>query len=383
MRYLTAGESHGKGLTAILDGFPSLVPIDKAAVDAELRRRQLGYGRGGRQKIEKDGAEITAGLFGGVTLGSPIAFFIANRDYASWQEFTDPETGKIAEKALTAVRPGHADLAGLIKYDFTDARPILERASARETAARVGVGAFCKQLLSHLGITVASHIVKIGGVSANVQALPKDVNAAADADPVRCLEKAASQKMCAAIDEAKQKCDTLGGEAEILAFGVPVGLGSHTQHDCKLDALLCAELMGIQSVKCVQVGLGASVADLAGSEVHDELFPDGKRITRKTNRAGGIEGGMSNGEPIVLRVSFKPIPTLMQGLQTVDVRTGKAVKAAAERSDACAVPAAAVVAESAVAFVLANELLRVCGGDSLPKIREAVERLRARENGLL
>ena len=382
MRYLTAGESHGKGLTAILDGFPSLVPIDKAAVDAELRRRQLGYGRGGRQKIEKDGACITAGIFGGVSLGSPISFFIENRDYASWKEYTDPETGDYTKKALTAVRPGHADLAGLIKYGFSDARPILERASARETAARVGIGAFCKQLLGHLGITVASHVVKIGGVAARVQALPEQINAVADANPVRCLDQTASEKMCAAIDEAKQKGDTLGGEAEILAFGVPVGLGSHTQHDRKLDALLCAELMGIPSVKCVQVGAGARVADLAGSEVHDELFKSGKKIARNTNRAGGIEGGISNGEPIVLRVAFKPIPTLMQGLSTVDMQSGKAARAAAERSDTCAVPAAAVVAESAVAFVLANELLKVSGGDSLPQIREAVEALRKRGNVL-
>lgn len=380
MRYLTAGESHGKGLTAILDGFPSLVPVDKKEIDAELRRRQLGYGRGGRQKIERDEAEITAGVMGGITLGSPISFFIANRDYESWKAYTDPETGTLDRRALTAVRPGHADLAGMIKYGFSDARPVLERASARETAARVGVGAFCKQLLKAVGITVESHVTKIGGVAALVRTLPQSINAQADADPVRCLDKAASAKMCEKIDQAKQNGDTLGGEAEIVAFGMPAGVGSYTQYDRKLDAILCAQLMSIQSVKSVQVGQGVRLADFSGKAAHDEIFANGKRTERHTNRAGGIEGGMSNGEPIVLRVSFKPIPTLVQGLRTVDVKTGEQTVAAAERSDVCAVPAASVVAENCVAFALADALLSACGGSSLPQIRAAVGALRTREN---
>ena len=380
MRYMTAGESHGKGLTAILEGFPAGVPVNVDEVNKELRRRQAGYGRGGRMKIESDALDITAGVFGGVTLGSPIAFFIPNRDFAKWQPYTDPVTGQTEEKALMAVRPGHDDYTGCLKYGFTDARYVLERASARETAARVGVGAFCKQLLARLGITVHSHVVNICGEK-NLSPIgdASTVNERADRDPVRCLSAEASKRMVDKIDACMASGDTAGGEAEILIAGVPAGIGSYVQYDRKLDALLAEHLTSIQAVKSVSFGLGAHVADTYGSNVHDEMFPDGNGgVVRKTNRAGGIEGGMSNGETIVMRIAVKPIPTLMRGLCTVDIRTGKAVRSAPERSDYCAVPAAGVVAENVAAFVISNELLRVTGGDDLATIERRVRELRER-----
>ena len=380
MRYITAGESHGKGLTAILEGFPAGVPVSAEAVNAQLKRRQLGYGRGGRMKIESDEAQFTSGMFGGVSLGSPIAFFIGNRDYAKWQPYTDPVSGDLAPKRLTAVRPGHADYTGCVKYAFDDARKVLERASARETAARVGVGAICRVLLEKLGITIASHVTNIGGAVSNAHPLSADgVNEAADASEVRCLDTAAAKEMMAAIDRAMAAGDTAGGEVEVLISGVPAGVGSYVHYDRKLDAVLAMHFMSIQAVKSVSFGMGAQVANAFGSAVHDEMFPaEQGGITRRTNRAGGIEGGMSNGETITARLAVKPIPTLMRGLRTVDIATGKAVTAHPERSDYCAVPAAGVVAENAAAFALLDELIKVTGGDDYETIIGRVQELRQR-----
>lgn len=381
MRYITAGESHGKGLTAILEGFPAGVTVSADAVNAQLKRRQLGYGRGGRMKIESDEAQFTAGMFGGVSLGSPIAFFIENRDYAKWREFTDPVSGDPAPKRLTAVRPGHADYTGCVKYAFCDARKVLERASARETAARVGVGAICRILLENLGIAIASHVTNIGGVVSGSHPLSADgINAQADASEVRCLDMAAAKGMIAAIDKAMAAGDTVGGEVEILISGVPAGVGSYAHYDRKLDAVLAMHFTSIQAVKSVSFGMGAQVANAFGSAVHDEMFPaEQGGITRRTNRAGGIEGGMSNGETIAARLAVKPIPTLMRGLQTVDIATGKAVTAHPERSDYCAVPAAGVVAENVAAFALLNELLKVTGGDDYDTIARRVQEMRERK----
>jgi len=338
MRYLTAGESHGKALVGILEGMPAHVKISIDKINEQLTRRQQGYGRGGRMAIENDTAEILSGIRGGITLGSPIAVIINNRDYDNWRGIMCPVTGDWNKKPLTAVRPGHADLPGCIKYGFDDARNVLERASARETAMRVAIGAICRQYLEQYRIEVKSRIVSIGGVSGD--------------DEIK-----------AAIDKAKTEGDTLGGIVEVVIKGAPIGLGSHVHYDRKLDAVMAMHLMSIQSVKAVEVGLGAESAVKKGSEVHDEIENRGQRIEdrefkRKSNNAGGIEGGMSNGEDIVIRVSFKPIPTLMKGLDTVDIKTGEQTKAAPERSDICAVEAGAVVAENAAAFVIADMLER-------------------------
>lgn len=380
MRYLTAGESHGKGLTVILEGFPSNVPVRLREIDAQLKRRQMGYGRGGRMAIESDTATVTAGLFGGKTNGAPIAMYIQNRDHEKWQAFTDPETGDVNAKAVTAVRPGHADHTGCVKYGFDNARWVLERASARETAARVAAGAVCRQLLAQLGVTIASHVQSIGGQYGNVRPLsPEGVNEKADADPVRCLDPEASQRMRAVIDECKKTGDTAGGNVTVLIGGLPAGIGSYVQYDRKLDAVLAMHFMSIQAVKSVSFGMGQAVADTLGKNVHDEMFVNETGgVYRKTNRAGGIEGGMSNGETIVANLSVKPIPTLMCGLNTVDIATHKQVTAHPERSDYCAVPAAGVVAENVAAFAVLDELLKVTGGDDFDTIKRRVEELRQR-----
>lgn len=345
MRLLTAGESHGKSLAGIIEGLPAGATIDIGRVDADLARRQQGYGRGGRMKIETDRAEILSGVIGGRTIASPLSFLVKNKDYENWTEFMSPEDGDVSGRPLTAVRPGHADLTGIIKYGFgANARPVLERASARETAVRVAAGAICKQVLEPLGIVVKSRVLSIGG----------------ETDP---------EAMHAAIREARLGGDTLGGEAEIVVSGMPIGVGSYVQFDRKLDAVLAMHLMSIQSVKAVGVGLGAAFAALPGSKAHDEIFKSG----RKTNRAGGIEGGMSNGEDIVLRVTFKPIPTLMKGLNTVDVKTGEPARAASERSDTCAVEAATVVAECVAAFAILSEVLSTFGGDTVDELKSRVD----------
>ena len=380
MQYLTAGESHGAGLTAILEGFPSNVPLSDADINAQLKRRQQGYGRGGRMKIESDAVHILSGMLGGKTIGSPIALFIENRDFAKWKEYTHPVHGNPAPKALTAVRPGHADRTGCVKYDFADARMVLERASARETAARVAVGAVCRRLLEMLGIRIASHVTNIGGAKSDMHPLTAaDVNEQADKSAVRTLCARAEKEMIAAIDSAMQTGDTVGGEVELLIDGVPAGVGSYVHYDRKLDAVLAGHLMSVQAVKSVSFGLGEHAACVRGSQMHDQMYPlPSGGIERRTNRAGGIEGGMSNGETIVSRIVVKPIPTLMQGLQTVDIATMQAVTAHPERSDYCAVPAAGVVAENVAAFAVLNELLKVTGGDDFHTVARRVAEMRQR-----
>jgi chorismate synthase len=378
-RFTTAGESHGPALAAVVEGVPAGVPVAAEGIDAELRRRQGGYGRGGRMRIESDRAEILSGVRHGETLGSPVTLLVRNRDWENWTAAMSPapvEDGgdDAAMRRVFFPRPGHADLVGALKYDRADARDILERASARETAARVAAGAVAKRLLAEVGITVGSHVVSLGGVVARVpEALPDDLNAASDPSPVRCLDPEAEGRMIDAIDAAKGAGDTLGGVVEVVARGVPAGLGSHVSWDRKLDGRLAGALMSIQAIKGVEVGLGFEAAARPGSRVHDAIVLDGSGrgggYGRVGNNAGGLEGGISTGQPIVLRAAMKPISTLMQPLRTVDLRTGEPAEAVRERSDVCAVPAAGVVAEAMVALVLADALLEKVGGDSLAEVR--------------
>ena len=380
LRFTTAGESHGPALVAVLEGMPAGVPLLAEHVDAELARRQQGYGRGRRMQIERDQVEFLGGVRAGETLGGPVAMLVRNRDWRNWEDVMDPapragdaEDGR--RRVLTRVRPGHADLAGLLKYDRADARDILERASARETTARVAAGAVCRRLLAEVGVTIGSHLVHLGGVDAEAPAeLPDDLNAAADGSPLRTLDAAAEARMVALVDEAKRAGNTLGGVCEVVVRGLPVGLGSHVSWDRKLDGRLAQAVMSIPAVKGVEVGLGFGAARRSGAEVHDEIAPAPGRagagnVRRATNRAGGLEGGITTGEPLVLRAAMKPISTLMRPLGTVDVRTGEAASAAAERSDVTAVPAMGVIAEAMTAFVLAQALLEKCGGDSLGELR--------------
>ena len=373
-RFTTAGESHGRGLVAILEGIPAGLPVSAERVDAELKRRQGGYGRGARMKIESDRIEWLAGVRAGETLGSPIALLIWNRDWEHWQDVMAPEADAPAadrRRQVTRPRPGHADLAGALKYDRTDARDILERASARETAARVACGAICKLLLAEFGIEIGSHVVELGGVVARPPSpVPSPLNAAADASAVRCLDPEAEQEMIRRIDAAKAAGDTLGGIVEVVGLGIPVGLGSHVSWDTKLDGRLAQALMSIPAVKGVEVGLGFEAARRKGSEVHDEILPG---FARATNRAGGTEGGMTTGEPLALRVAMKPISTLMSPLKTVDLKTGGPAQAQSERSDVTAVPAMGVIAEAMMAIVLAQALLEKFGGDALSELKRNVE----------
>ena len=378
-RFTTAGESHGPALAAVVEGVPAGVPISAEGIDAELRRRQGGYGRGGRMRIESDRAEILSGVRHGETLGSPVTLLVRNRDWENWTAAMSPAAvadggDDGAMRRVFFPRPGHADLVGALKYDRADARDILERASARETAARVAAGAVAKRLLAEVGITVGSHVVSLGGVVARApEALPEDLNAAADPSPVRCLDAEAEGRMIDAIDAAKGAGDTLGGVVEVVARGVPAGLGSHVSWDRKLDGRLAGALMSIQAIKGVEVGLGFEAAARPGSRVHDAIVLDGSAqgggYGRVGNNAGGLEGGISTGQPLVLRAAMKPISTLMQPLRTVDLRTGEPAEAVRERSDVCAVPAAGVVAEAMVALVLADALLEKVGGDSLAEVR--------------
>jgi chorismate synthase len=380
-RFTTAGESHGRGLVAILEGIPAGLPVSAERVDAELKRRQGGYGRGARMKIESDRIEWLAGVRAGETLGSPIALLIWNRDWEHWKDVMAPEADSTAEgserrRQVTRPRPGHADLAGALKYDRTDARDILERASARETAARVACGAICKILLEQFGVEIGSHVVELGGVTATPHApLPTPLNAAADQSPVRCLDAAAEREMVRRIDAAKAAGDTLGGIVEVVGLGIPVGLGSHVSWDTKLDGRLAQALMSIPAVKGVEVGLGFEAARRKGSEVHDEILPG---FARATNRAGGTEGGMTTGEPLALRVAMKPISTLMSPLKTVDLKTGAPAQAQSERSDVTAVPAMGVIAEAMMALVLTQALLEKFGGDALSELKRNVEGYLAR-----
>jgi chorismate synthase len=373
IRFTTAGESHGKALVAIVEGLPAGLPLAAEDIDRDLSRRMQGYGRGARMKIESDRAQILSGVRHGETLGSPLALLIENRDWANWEDVMSPGAPDAEpRRKLLRPRPGHADLAGVLKYDRADARDILERASARETAARVAAGAVCRRLLAEFGVEIGSHVVALGGIeAAPVSPLPSPLNAAADRSPVRTLDPAAQARMTAAVDAAKEAGDTLGGVAEIVARGVVVGLGSHVSWDRKLDGRLAAALMSIPAVKGVGIGLGFNAGDAPGSASHDEVFrgagPAG--FVRRTNRAGGLEGGMTNGEPLVLRIAKKPIATLMQPLRSVNLETGEEAKAQSERSDTTAVPAAAVIAEAMTALVLADAYAEKFGGDSMTEMR--------------
>jgi len=384
LRFTTAGESHGQALVSILEGMPAGVPLLAADVDSELARRQQGYGRGRRMQIERDTAELLSGVRAGETIGSPIAMLIRNRDWKNWQEIMDPAPRETdaegpRRRNVTRVRPGHADLTGILKYDRTDARDILERASARETTARVAAGAIARKLLSELGVTIGSHLVHLGGVDAKrPDVLPANLNEASDASQLRTLDADAEREMIARIDVAKRAGNTLGGICEVVVDGLPVGLGSHVSWDRKLDAQLGAAMMSIPAVKGVEIGMGFGTARVPGSEVHDQMSPAPGRtragnVHRATNNAGGLEGGMTTGEPLVVRVGMKPISTLMRPLGTVDVATGEPAQAVAERSDVTAVPAMGVIAEAMAALVLASAMLEKFGGDSLPEIRRNLD----------
>jgi len=394
LSFLTAGESHGKCLTAILVGVPACLPLIASDIDSELKRRQAGYGRGGRMKIESDRVEITAGVRDGVTLGNPISLTIQNRDWENWQKVMSPDPGAVTDReTVTRPRPGHADLAGGIKYNHKDLRNVLERASARETAARVAVGAVAKRLLKEFGIYILSFVVEIGGIRAkfediaindNCTKIERVLDSSYDNSPLRCPDSEAEQKMMKAIDDTGKNGDTLGGIVEIIATGVPVGLGTYVQWDRRLDTHLAGAIMGIPAIKGVEIGLGFEAARRLGSQVHDEIkYEDGftgvnhddtgKRFYRPTNNAGGIEGGISNGEPIILRAAMKPIPSLRCPLQSVDFISKKPFEATKERADVCAVPAAGVVAEAVVAIELANAMIEKFGGDSLNEMRKNYE----------
>ncbi|MGB9792965.1 MAG: chorismate synthase [Thermacetogeniaceae bacterium] len=379
LRFLTAGESHGVALTAIIEGFPAGVPVDKQAIDEHLKRRQMSFGRGERMVIERDEVELLAGIRNGLTLGSPIALLIRNRDWENWRDVMAAEAQEIdpvraAEKRVTRPRPGHADLAGVLKYRQADIRNILERASARETAARVAVGAVAQLLLKQLDCMVFSHVVQIGSVFCGDREIgPESYSIVAEAarnSPVSCADKEKSDEMIQEIERAKESGDTLGGVFEIVCLGLPPGLGSHVHWDRRLDARLAAALMSIPSVKGVEIGVGFRGAFLRGSEYHDQIFyEEGRGFYRATNRAGGLEGGMTNGEPLVIRVAVKPIPTLRKPLPSVDFLTKQVSTAAVERSDVCVVPAAAVVGEAMAAWVVAGAVLEKFGNDTLEEIR--------------
>jgi len=376
LRLLTAGESHGKALVAILEGLPAGVPVTPKEVAGELARRRQGYGRSGRQRLEADRFEILTGVRHGRTLGSPISVVIENAEWdAKYRDLMSVEGETLAAEKLTRPRPGHADLAGLQKYGFDDVRNVLERASARETAARVALGCFCKAFLAELGIHVVSHVVRIGRIGVRAgsrRPLPEDLDAV-DASPVRCFDPEASARMAEEIAATRKARDTVGGVFEVLAYGCPPGLGSHVHYDRKLDARLALALMSIQSVKGVEVGEGFGSSARPGSKAHDEIVMAGGHLGRKTERAGGIEGGMSTGQPIRVRAAMKPFSTVPRPLATVDLATGAPAVAITQRTDVCAVPAGAVVGEGAVAFVLAQAVLEKFGGDSLPETRRNME----------
>lgn len=387
MRFLTAGESHGRALAVVIEGFPALVKVTREEIDRELSRRQKGYGRGGRMKIERDRVEIISGIRHGKTLGSPISFLISNHDWENWVGVMRPfdKNGKIkiALKGddrldrvgvkVTAPRPGHADLAGALKYGFTDLRNVLERASARETAARVGAGAFARLFLSEFGISIGSHVLQIGRVeSHDLRALSDEEQKKVEDSPVRCLDGRVAGEMMKAVDEAKEEGESLGGVFLVYAKGVPPGLGSYAHWDRRLDGRLAQAVMSVPAVKGVETGIGFSFASRDGSQAHDPIyFRPEQGFYRSSNNAGGLEGGMSNGEPVLIRAAMKPIPTLYRGLPSVDLKDRRAVRAAVERSDVTAVPAAGVVAEAMVAWVLAEVFMEKFGQDSFPEIKRA------------
>jgi chorismate synthase len=372
-RFLTAGESHGEALVAVIDGVPAGLPLAEGAINEDLARRQKGYGRGGRMKIERDQVRILAGVRWGVTLGSPITLEIANRDWENWKatmSVAPPEPGAAARQ-VTRPRPGHADLAGAMKYGHKDIRNVLERSSARETTARVAVAGVAKRLLGEFGIQILSHVVEIGGVRVGELDLPwEEIRRRAEASEVRCAAPEAEARMIAAIDGARDKGDTLGGIFEVVALGCPVGLGSYVQWDRRLDGRLAQAFCSIQAIKGAEIGLGFEAARRPGSQVHDEiLFDRDSGFNRASNNAGGLEGGVTNGQPVVVRAAMKPLSTLRSPLRSVDVTTKEAVEAVFERSDVCAVPAAGIVGEAMMAIVLAHAFLEKFGGDGLEEIR--------------
>ena len=373
LRMTTAGESHGPGLVAVIEGLPAGLEIDRVEIDRDLSRRQMGHGRGGRMKIESDQADITAGLRHGKTLGSPIAIRIENKDFDNWRERMDPWPIDSDMEEVHLPRPGHADLAGSMKYGHSDIRNVLERASARETAARVAAGSCAKAFLQTLNVRVYSHVIQIGTVRAGSDPQSPQDFEGVDDSPVRCLDKKAEEQMVAEIDEMRGRNESLGGMMEVRAFGIPPGVGSCASWQERLDGRLAQALMSIQSVKAVAVGEGFDVAGLPGSEAHDEIFyNDDLGYHRKTNRAGGLEGGMTNGEPLVARAALKPIPTLTQPLRSVDTETKEPAEALRERTDSCVVPAAGVIGEAMVGFVLAEAFREKFGGDHVNDVCTAV-----------
>lgn len=374
MKLVTAGESHGKALVGVIEGLPSRLFIDIGEINRALALRQSGYGRGARQKIERDTVEILSGVRNCLTLGSPLSFAVRNADYENWRGVMAPEGCDTTQRQLTAVRPGHADLAGMIKYGQTDARNVLERASARETAVRVAAGTIARQYLRALGVQISGYVVSVCGI-ADGASYPFERLEEAKSQPLFMLDAQAQERAMRQIDLLKARGDTAGGVAEIRVKGLKSGFGSCMQSDAKLDAVLCGALMGVQSVKGVEVGLGFRAAELCGSAVHDEIFYAEGKYFRSTNRAGGIEGGMSNGEEIVLRAAFKPIPTLAKGLKTVDAVTKESCTAAGERSDVAAICAAEIIAESVTAFALADMVAARLGGDTMEQAVERYARL--------
>lgn len=379
IRYLTAGESHGKGLVGIIEGVPAGLHLTVEDLHSQLKRRKLGYGRGARQKIETDEVEILSGVRFGQTLGSPVSLWIQNRDWEAWKQImaVEPGDSSLARKQVHVPRPGHADWVGGIKYQHQDLRNVLERASARETAMRVALGSVARRFLHELEISIASRVIQIGQIrdDQEFEGEISGLNAFTDASPVRSTHPEIEAQMVSEIEAAKKEGNTLGGVFEVYASGLPVGLGSYTQWDRRLEGRIAQGLMSLNAIKAVEMGLGAQVAQLWGSEVHDEYLPgiSGRRVRYKTNRAGGVEGGMSTGQVLCVRATMKPIATLMKPLSSVDRRTGEVASAHIERSDTCAVPAAAVIAESILALILSDEILMKFGGDSLSEVKSRVD----------
>ena len=371
LKFLTAGESHGQGLLGILDGMLAGLEISEDYIGVQLARRQMGYGRGGRMKIEKDHAEIWCGVRHGKTLGAPVGLIIRNKDWENWTTKMSVEPVDAQIRKVTLPRPGHADLAGIQKYEFDDIRNVLERSSARETTMRVGLSSVCRKLLEEVGIEVGSRVVQIHDVKdESVSDIsPNQLSKRADASPVRCLDKEVESAMVKTINNAKTSGDSVGGIFEVIANGIPYGLGAHTQWDRKLHTRISAMLMSVNAFKGIEIGAGFGEAEKLGSEVHDEIGHDGEKFIRYTNNAGGIEGGMSNAQPIVIRMAMKPIPTLIKPLRSVDIRTKEKKDAHKERTDSCAVPAASIIAESMLCFVLADALLEKFGGDSVNQFK--------------
>ena len=373
IKFLTAGESHGKGLLGILDGIPAGLKIEKEYIDIQLGRRQMGYGRGGRMKIEKDQVEIWSGIRLGETIASPIGLIVRNKDWENWKDKMTIGVPEKKPKKVTLPRPGHADLAGVEKFGFDDIRNVLERSSARETTMRVALASVCRKLLDEIGVNVASRVIQIHNIT-DTSDIPKsmsanEINDLADNSPLRCLDKNKEREMIDIIDQAKQNGDSVGGVFEVFATGLPYGLGSYSQWDRKLQSKITSLLMSVNAFKSIEIGQGLSSGEKFGSEVHDEIGWDGKNYKRFSNNAGGIEGGMSNAMPIIAKIAMKPIPTLIKSLRSVDIHTKEKKDAHKERTDSCAVPAASIIAESMMCIVLADVILEKFGGDSLKQLR--------------